>query len=494
MKSLRQSVARSLVWTLLESGGLSSVSLLTLIAFAWLLSPSEVGLGTIALGMVQILIVPIETLFQDALIQRSDVEEAHFDTAFTVTLALGLVMTFAGWACSGVLARFVGLPGIAPIFTLMNLSLIPMSFATVAAARQRRDLEFRSLAVRSLIGRFGGAAIGIAVALCGGGVWALAAQQLALVTLAAATLWVMAANRPRLGFSARHFRDLIGFGLRSMAVMLANIADRRVYMLLVGAWLGASSAGYMNIAFRVIDTLRDVIAGAVVQLALPLFGRFQGSAVALRSSYAEATDLTCLVGFPMFAGLSVCAPEVVSLLFGPQWEQATPYVMLFGLLTLPYFVTLYVMPCMAACGRPLAALPALLTTLTFVTVGMATVGRMSLALAAGVWAARLLVSAPIDAVLLRRVSGIPFRTQAVAAGFPLLGALAIVASVSVERLYLPSGLPVSMRLVALAGLGAVVYGGLMLLLNRPTVMRLLTFVRLAVGRSRAAGSGAAVLP
>ena len=467
----------------MESGGLSGVSLLALIAFAWLLSPAEMGVGTIALGVVQILIVPVEILFQDALIQRAEVEDAHFDTAFTATLVLGLAILLLSWAFAGLLARLVGIPEIAPVFSVMSLSVLPMAFGTIIAAQQRRDLDFRSLAFRSLVSRLGSAVVGVGIALYGGGVWALVAQQVLLWAFAAAVLWCLAVRRPRLRFSRRHFQELISFGLRSVFVMSANVASSRVYVLLVGAWLGPASAGYVNIAFRAVDMLRDVVAGAVVQLALPLFGRFKTDPAALQSSYTEAVSFTCLIGFPMFAGISVCAPEIVALLFGPQWQPSAPYVTLFGLLVIPYFVRLYVMPCMAAVGRPQAALPGLIASLLFIVTGMALVGRLSLAMAAAVWAARLLVSFPIDAVLLRRVSGIGLRTQIQGVGAPLLASLLMLAAVSAERLLILQGMPPAVRVTAIALLGIIVYGGLMLMLDWPTVMRLLNFAKSATARS-----------
>ncbi len=482
--SLRQNAARSLVWTLVESGGLSGMSLLTLIVLARLLSPAEMGVGTIALGVVQVLIVPVEILFQDALIQHPEVEDAHFDTAFTFTLALAVSMFLLACAGAGALAWFVNAPGIGTVFIAMSLSILPMGVGTIMAARQRRDLEFRSLALRSLVGRLGGAAVGIGVAVYGGGVWALVAQQVLLVAFAAVVLWLMATRRPRLRFSMRHFHDLIGFGLRSVLVMSVQVSVPRVFTLLAGSLLGAASVGYITIAFRAVDMLRDVVAGAVVQLALPLFGRMQGEADGLRSAYAEAVSLTCLIGFPLFVGLSACAPDVVALLFGPQWQPSVPYVALFGVLVVPYLLRLYMMPCVAAQGRPLAALPGLLVTLFVVVVGMETVGRWSLVAAAAVWTLRLAVGTPVDAVMLRRVSGIGFRTQVAGAGFPLLASVAMAAVVLGVWALVTAGVSVILRIATMAGTGAVVYSGLMLILDRDAVTRLLRFARSAIARPR----------
>jgi O-antigen/teichoic acid export membrane protein len=481
VSSVRRRAARSLVWTIIESSGLSGVSLLALIVFAWLLSPVEMGVATIALGVVQLLTVPVQLLFQDALVRRPEIEEAHFDTAFSASLALGLSLALVGWACSNLLARFVGVAELAPTFWVMNLSLIPTGFGTVIAARQRRNLEFRSLALRSLIGRVVGAAIGIFVALCGGGIWSLVSQQVLMATCATAVLWVMAERRPRLRFSYRHFRDLIGFGLQSIFVTSADVACYRTYTLLVGAWLGPANAGYINIAFRAVDMLRGVISGAVVQLALPLFQRYQDAPDSLRRGYAEATGFTCLLTFPLFAGLAVCAPEGVALLFGGKWAPSVPYVALLGALALPFFARIYAAPAMAAVGKPQAALPGLFVNFFVIVVGMAAIGRASLAAAACVWSVRLVASTPVDAWMLRRVSGLDFRTQAGGILCPLLASLIMAVSILAERDFLLQGWQTGGRVAAMVSLGAVVYGLVMLVLDRSTVVRLVGFASSAIG-------------
>ena len=142
-----------------------------------------------------------------------------------------------------------------------------------------------------------------------------------------------------------------------------------------------------------------------------------------------------------------------------------PYVALFGLLVLPYFVRLYVMPCMAAAGRPQAALPGLAIMLAFIVVGMATVGRMSLMLASLV-----------------------IRTQLLGTACPLLASLVMIGAVMAERAFVLPGLPLPVRLPAIALLGSIVYGGIMLLFDRPMVMRLIDFAKSAVSRPGAAAS------
>src|SRR5438046_157398 len=84
MTSHGQVAARSLVWTALESFGLSGLSFLSLVVLSRILEPADFGAAAMALGVIQILNLPVEMTFHDALVQRRAVTDTDFDTAFTV--------------------------------------------------------------------------------------------------------------------------------------------------------------------------------------------------------------------------------------------------------------------------------------------------------------------------------------------------------------------------------------------------------------------------
>ena len=70
----RERAARSLLWTALESGAISGLAFAALVVFGWTLTPAELGIGALAFSVVQLLNLPVELLFHDALIQRREID------------------------------------------------------------------------------------------------------------------------------------------------------------------------------------------------------------------------------------------------------------------------------------------------------------------------------------------------------------------------------------------------------------------------------------
>jgi O-antigen/teichoic acid export membrane protein len=463
--SLSKVVAKSLVWTALESFALSGLSLISLFVFARLLSAAEFGIVAEALAIVQVLTVPVELLFHDALIAREELRQSHIDSAFTASAVLG-----------GVVERWMHEPNLGRVLRCMSFSLIGMGFGSVLVAMQRRKLEFRSLALRSLIGRAGSAVIAVSLAFLGAGVWSLVVQQVLLVCLGTLMLWILAEERPHFAFDWASTRELLRFGTFSMLLQLVATLVQRLFMVLVGGYLGSVNAGKLSIAFRGVDMLRDLLAGAVSQIAMPMFSRLRADREAQFDAYNRSVELTTLVTYPLFAGLALCADEVVSVAFGVQWLSAAPYFSVIAVLTLPFFLRMYAAPLLKSVGLPAAPMVECLVEVLFVAVGMVAFGRRSLDFAVLAWALRLLASVPIDMWVQKRATGMGYARQLRGSGVPTLSVLGMAAVVLFVKHFLVGSLGPQLRLVPVVLAGAVAYLGCVMLFDRRLIKELLRFV------------------
>jgi len=455
----RSRAARSALWSALENGGLALISFSSLIIYARFLSPDQFGLFSIVLALVELLDVLVSMLFHDALVQRRQVTPLHFDTAFSATLMLGVGLAGACWGLAPAFAAVVHNGEAAGVLAWTALRPPCTALGATIVAQQRRDLAFRVLAFRSLLGRISGALLGIALVALGAGVWGLVAQQILIALIGSLVLWAGADRRPRLRFSTGALRELIGFGAYAMGGLFLNFAVKRIFTIVAGVRLGAQAAGYLNIAFRAVDVLWAIAAAAVGQVALPVLARMQGDPARVKSAYRSAVELTCFVLFPCFWGIALCAPEVIELLFGARWLPSSPTVVALALLTTVQAPRLLITPTLTAVGRPRAPLIGLAIELAVVVGLLLALGRpaLTLSVAAGIWIARELAAAPVMAQVLARATGIGLADQLARAGAPLAAAGAMALALLGLRQLLPADWGAAARLAVLAPAGALVY-------------------------------------
>ena len=478
----RRTTAKSLIWSTVENGGLALISFVSLIVYLRLLSASDFGLYAAALALVEVLGVLVTMLFHNALVQRLEITERHFDTAFCATLGLSLIMALACRALAPLFAALLHRPSAAQVLSWMALVFPCSGVSATLVARQRRELEFRSLAMRSLIGRLAGGGIGIAAALLGAGLWSLVLQQILIAAISSAVLWMSAARRPRLRFGYAEFRQLIGFGALSVSGLLLSTSIRRIFTLLASFLLGVEAAGYLNLSFRVVDVFWAIAATAVSQVALPMLAGLQTNPARFKRAYQFSTQFSCLVLYPCFVGLAAVAPDVIELLFGRRWLPSTPYVMALGFLVLVQAPRLLITPVLTALGRPRDPLVGLAAELVFMLGLTAALGMKSLPVAIAIWVASECVLALVSTGVLRRAAGYGVLEQFRGILKPLLASLLMATAVIETRLQLPLEWSPLLRLMVLLPVGAIVFTGVAAFLDRRLVIDFLDFVRAGFDR------------
>jgi PST family polysaccharide transporter len=461
----RAQAARSALWSAVENGGLALVSFGSLVIYARFLSATDFGVFSITLALVELLDVLVSMLFHDVLVQKDDATALDFDTAFTFTLLLGFGLFGLCAAVAPGFAHLVHSPQAASVLTWTGLRFPCTALGAIIVAQQRRELAFRTLALRSLVGRLIGGAIGVSLVVRGAGIWGLVAQQVLIALAGSVVLWMTADHRPRLRFHASVLRPLIAFGAYAVGALFLTFAVKRLFTIIAGVLLGNERAGYLNMAFRAVDVLWAIAASAVTQVALPVLARLQSDPERRRRAYRAAVELTCLILYPCFVGIALLAPEVVELLFGARWRATSPLVTALALLTVIQAPRLLIPPMLTAIGRPrepliglgveLLVVLGLLAPAAFASFGFAP--TLSLPLAVVVWILREIASAPVMAQRLKRVAGVSISEQLAGAGTPLVASAVMAAVLLLVRHFLPVELHAATRTVILLPAGAVAF-------------------------------------
>jgi O-antigen/teichoic acid export membrane protein len=260
------------------------------------------------------------------LVQRLNLTEADRSTVFWVSLGAGAVFTVLGVAISGVVAGFYGEPEVQPLFVAVSFSFAITALATVQSALLVREMDFRSLELRAIVGTIAGAAVAIAAALAGAGAWALIANHLTTVVLSTALLWRFSTWRPHRIFSAESLRSFRAFSLNVLGNRLLLYFQRSVDTLAVGRALGPRSLGEYSISYNLVMIPFAQIAGPVQEVLYPAFARIQQDRARMANLWLTTNRLVAAICLPALGGLAVLAPDIVEVLLGDQWDGAVPAI------------------------------------------------------------------------------------------------------------------------------------------------------------------------
>jgi len=350
--NLREKAIKGFAWSAIEKWGQQILNSLVFLILARALSPDDFGLLAMASVFIAFFGVFLDQGLKAAVVQRTDLERKHLDTAFWATVLMGSFLTAAGISLSGMIANIYGEPRLEPIVTWQSIGFFMASLSSTQQAILQREMDFRSLAIRSLVAKASGGIVGVSMAILGFGVWSLVAQSLVNSFAAVIVLWKVSDWRPGFHFSGKHFRHMFSFGINVLGAKIINFFDLRVDDFLIGYFLGATALGFYSIAYRILLMLQDLIMGLSHRVVVTTFSRIQEDVTRLRNAFYQMSQLIIFVTWPIFLGIMVISSELIPVFFGEQWKPSVPVMQILAVAGIP-LTSLFISEQLAiAVGKP----------------------------------------------------------------------------------------------------------------------------------------------
>src|SRR5215510_15660169 len=121
---LRQKAAQGVLWSVIQKWGRAGISIVTFVVLSRLLDPESFGLVALATVFTTFVEIFLDQGFSAAIVQRSELEPEHLDTAFWVNIFMGLLMTVGGIAASGLIASFFDEPKLGPVIHWLSITFL----------------------------------------------------------------------------------------------------------------------------------------------------------------------------------------------------------------------------------------------------------------------------------------------------------------------------------------------------------------------------------
>ena len=313
---------RATVWALVQNVGGRALSFVVFILLARLLDADSFGTVALATSAMMVCLVLLEAGCAEALVQREHVTDDHINSVFWATLAISVVLAAAVCLVSGIVAGIFSVPLLAPILTMLALTLPFAAISNVLAAALRRDLQFRTLAIRTFAVNIVSAAVGIGMAIRGMGVWSLVGKIVTEYVVSVLVLWLATRWRPTLRISRESAREVAPFGLNFVCSRIAQLLSNTADKWIAGYFLGTHALGLYNTAQRVFSLPQDLLPAAASNVLMPTLSRLQADPERARRALLKTIGSVTLLGYPVFGMLVLLMPDLVLAVLGPAWSGA----------------------------------------------------------------------------------------------------------------------------------------------------------------------------
>jgi O-antigen/teichoic acid export membrane protein len=481
--SLRQEAAKGIIWSVIQKWGRTAVWSLSFIVLSRLLAPEAFGLVALASAFTAFIEIFLDQGFSAAIVQRTDLEHEHLDTAFWLSVLIGVVLTIGTIAASGLVATLFEEPELAPILSWLSLSFIFSALCSTQMAILQRELAFKSLAARSLAATTIGGIVGVSMALAGFGVWSLVGQNLARAMTAAIVLWRVSDWRPGFKVSTKHYKDLFNFGISIAGSNILRVFSQRSDDFLIGYFLGPTLLGYYTIGYQLLLVIIRLVTGIINSVAFPTFSRLQHKPERIRDAFYKVTQYTSLLAFPVFIGMAALAPELVPVLFGEKWGPSIPVMQVLAMIGILHSVLAFNGSVLRAAGKPSWEFGIMLLTSVCSVIGFMLAVRSGIVAVSASFVIAGYALAPVSFIAVRKLIHIDFGTYLAQFVAPLSASLVMVAVIlGLEYLLKDQSLNSYLQLAINISAGGLTYLLMIVLTARSLSRQVLELVSLTFPR------------
>ena len=322
---LKKKAASGMVWTALQKYSTMIISFISGIILARLLTPFDYG----CIGMLSIFMVLARTFidggFASALIQKKNPSKEDYSTIFFWNLSVSVVMYATLYLTAPAIARFYDIPILSSVLRVQALVLFVNAFTLVQSNQLRKKLNFKLIAIVTVITSLISLTVTILMAYKGFGVWALVSSNLISATIPAVVYWLYVKWRPVMTFSWKSFKELFSFGFYMFLTHLVNNFGSQLQGLLIGKVYNPATMGYYSKAHGTEKLASQSISSVMTQVTYPLYAQVQDDKVALANMIKRLTSTLAFVTFPLMFILLLLAKPIFVLLYSDRWLQSVPY-------------------------------------------------------------------------------------------------------------------------------------------------------------------------
>ncbi|MGB3724788.1 MAG: oligosaccharide flippase family protein [Glaciecola sp.] len=300
------------------------ISLTSVVFFARLLTPDELGVFIIASS---VMFVASEFRMLGAhtyLVREEHIDSSKVGSAIGISILMSWGLALFLSLLSPVIASFYGNDDLVFLILLLSISFYSSPFTSTTSSLLSRELKFEKLFFLQTFGPVVGLVVSITLLYQGYSYEALAIGQAMQGLVDLLVSWFIRPSSMSWKPNLVHIRSIFRVGAYTSLINLVNRLGDVIPDLILGR-LGTTA--FVAIVSRAIGLqlfMRDILLKGVSKIALPYIAiqsREQGN---LKEYFLKTTDMALVFVVPPIIAGSVASETLIFLLFGSQWEASVP--------------------------------------------------------------------------------------------------------------------------------------------------------------------------
>lgn len=327
-QSLKEKTARGLFWGGLSNGVQQLLNLFFGIFLARILNAEDYGM----VGMLSIFSLIAGSLqesgFTAALANKKEISHKDYNAVFWFSTGLSACLYLILFFCAPLIARFYHTPELTALARYSFLGFFVASLGIAHSAYLFRNLMVKQKAIAVTTGLIASGSVGVTMAFMGFAYWGIATQSIVYVGTINICYWCFSPWRPTLSFDLKPLKGMISFSSKLLGTNIFNHINNNILTVILGKFYSEQEVGYFTQANKWNYMGYSLVSGMVNSVAQPVLSSLSDDRERQQRVFRKMLRFTAFVSFPAMLGLSLIAPELITISITDKWTSSASILQL----------------------------------------------------------------------------------------------------------------------------------------------------------------------
>jgi lipopolysaccharide exporter len=298
------------------------LGLVSTIFLARLLTPTDFGIVAIAMIIVGTIEIFAQTGQGLALIRHVAPTREHYDSAWTISVLLGLGLGVIIWLAAPVAVFYFHEPRARVVVQIIAFRTMLVGLTNIGVVNFKRDLRFRAQFAYDIAPSIVAFVVTIAAAVTLRNYWALVIGMMSQQATTVALSYILEPYRPRVSFAK--IAEIWSFSIWTFARSVGVYLNGQVDKFAVGGFAGSATMGRYEVAADIAIAPTMEINAPMIATLFPVMARVHQDIERRRKLYLQVLYWSALICTSTSVGVALVTSDMVDLVLGRQWVDAKP--------------------------------------------------------------------------------------------------------------------------------------------------------------------------
>ncbi|QJR80186.1 lipopolysaccharide biosynthesis protein [Alteromonas pelagimontana] len=463
--SLKAKSIAGAFFSLSANGFAQIINFIVYAIMARILGVEEFGLVAICLMVVEFCNLFVTVGISQNLIQRKEWDNDFASLSFWVLMVVSAGIAALIFAVAVPIAYYTYSELAAQLIAALAIIPISNGFRLIHKSKLEREFQNKKLAAYDTAGVIIGGIVSVVTALQGFGAWAIIYGKVAQSVVSTALTCAKSDFRPQKVKDKSHLPEIISFSKPLIAMSFVNFFSQKTSNIVIAFFLGAATFAYSSVARQGFSVINNLTFQPLNRIALAGLARVDE--LRLKKTFNRIVSMTAIFVTPIYFGIGAVAHPFIDLVFGDKWTSSAYLLSILAIMAPTQVMAYYLPNLLISRGLPGQAFKLNMINL---------VVNMALPIMAVPWGLYAVIVALVVANYVTVILKFNVVKKHLGIGisdaikhtwmFSLAGFTMFASVLYLERMHVLPITNVFLELAALVGIGAIIYGLILLLFFR----------------------------